>query len=645
MNATLGEFLDLARRHAATAEDAPVERPGDLTGDVLLELRRLVAVMTSYLDDAVRAGGITPRTPSRAWEHGVLQQRRYLQEASRLLSMSWPGAPPPLRPRPKAADGNAQAQGLAGVTDALTAGRELMLSHYEPAPWGGLAARSRWAPALASEPVILAVSAEMGLWSQVAASWTRWVTAISPSHGAAAREALEHAAIMLQAAATVPTRTGRPAETAVRDGLLRAIPHHAPPQPLPPHETEGHAELCTGIMASAERLRAAAFTPAWPGHLGSGAAWQRSSRACAIALDLASQAMQMLTGRAADVNAPLLAAPGPRGAPAALASARDTWRAITHCWKVITTDTQDHSSPFTDDASYLAVRMGRLVTGNPQWTPALKHQAPGDAARLAPGVHGLHLTLAAIHHAVDAIECVARADLRGVQAADKAGRLYMPSEFIGGLAPDKRLYLPAPADRVYLLQCACQAAIDTTAHAARMLDDLAVQCGSPSRPLALIRQATPGIPDRTLQAPPGVLAAALRELDRISGFHRERAKIDHRAIITAYVENGMTTQQISWLWPITLPKVADILRENGIPLGHDQEQVGRITAPSDRPTASRQRRTTSQQSSGGTGGGRKPRSGTGMQQSPGQPTAVPPIQQPHAPSPPTRHQPGMSPRA
>jgi hypothetical protein len=645
VNVTLGEFLDLARRHAAAAEDAPVERPGDLTGGVLLELRQLAAVMTSYLDDAVRAGGLTTGRPSQSWEHSVLQQLHYLQGASRLLSMSWPGAPPPLRPRPTVSDSNAQAQGLAGTADALTAGRELMLSHYEPAPGGGLIGRSRWAPTLASEPVILAVSAEMGLWSQVAASWTRWVAAISPWHDAAAREALEHAATMLHAAATVPARAGRPADAAFQEELLRAIPHHAPPQPLPPHEAEDHAELCTGIMASAERLRAAAFTPARQRHLESGPAWQGSSQACAIALDLASRALPMLADRAAHLNVSLPAAPKPGGAPAALASARDAWLAITRCWRVITTDTQDPVSPFTSDASDLAVRMGRLVSGNHQWTPAW-HQAPGDAGRLAPDEQGLHLALAAIHHAVDAIECVARADLRGVQSAASAGRLYMPSRMIGGVALEKRLYLPALADRVYLLQCAYQAAIDTTARAARMLDHLTHQHDSPSKPLALIRTVTTDTPNRALQPPPGVLAAALRELDRAPGTHRERAELDHQAIITAYMDNGMTTQQIAWLWPVRVSKVAEILRENGIATWHDREQTNRATAPNDRPVTGRQSRTMVQQSDGRTGAGRRPRSDPWQrQQPPAQPTVAPPIQQPHAAPPATKRQRGTTPRA
>jgi hypothetical protein len=78
----------------------------------------------------------------------------------------------------------------------------------------------------------------------------------------------------------------------------------------------------------------------------------------------------------------------------------------------------------------------------------------------------------------------------------------MPATIVGGIALEKHRYLPAPANRGYLLQCACQAAIDTPTSAVQMLDDLTVQCGSPSKPLALVRNVVvPAIPDRTLQAP------------------------------------------------------------------------------------------------------------------------------------------------
>jgi hypothetical protein len=599
-DATLGDFLDAASRHADAAEGCtPAGGRADLIG-VLRELRRLVTEMAGYLEDP------RPQDPPpferhiQAWERSVAQQRTYLHEATRFLS-AVPGMPPVLRSRTENPGSDGQARGLARATDALSAGRELLLSHYHLPPWGGPQPRSPWAQALAGEHVALAVADEMAQWAQTVAAWAGWAAGTFPRQDSEAREALGCAQFMLTAAArALPACTS--AEGAFRRELLRAIPLYPPPGRVPPHQAEGHAELCTGIMATAERIRAQTYLASWQQPKpGSGSAWWHSSQACAIATDLASRAMLMLASRAAHLGIPLGAAGGPGDTPAALAGARDAWLALARCWQVITTDAQDPASPITADAADLVMRMGRLVSGDLRWTPT-RRQASWDPASLAPDGPGLHLALAAIHHAADAIESIARADLRGVQSADKTGRLYMDARIIGDTAVTSHRYLEAPNAPRYLLQCACQAAIDTSAQAARALHDLAIECDAPSKPVALLRAAVPAeSPDRALQAPPDILAMALRDLDRGRHVFRQRTEIDHQAIITAYVENGMTTQQISWLFPITPSNVTAILRENGITLRRDRGRSSNdLTAtPTSRPGASRQRRTTAQQPAAG----------------------------------------------
>jgi hypothetical protein len=439
------------------------------------------------------------------------------------------------------------------------------------APWGGLEPRSRWALALGGEAVALAVADEMAGWARRAADWAGWAAAVSSRRGGEARGTLEHAQSMLTAAGAGPGRDGG-LDAAGRRELLRAIPLYEPPDRVPPHEGDGHADLRAGIMASAERLRAQAFMAARHPDPGSGPGWERSARACAIASDLASRAMPMLARQAAHMGVLLGAAGDAETAATALAGARGTWRALAGCWRVITTDAQDPDSPLTADMAGLVVRMGRLVSGDPRWTPAWRQDTSRDAARIAPDEHGLRLALAAIHDAADAIEYVARADLRGVQAAATAGRLYMPARIIGvGVVAAPRPYVAAPQDRTYVLQCAGQAAIDVSARAARTLDSLAVRCGVPSRPLAMVRAAVPAeAPSRGLQVPPAILAAALRELDRPRHAHRQQAKADPQAIITAYVDYGLTTQQISWVFRVTSGQAAAVLREHGIAVGEDR---------------------------------------------------------------------------
>ncbi len=439
----------------------------------------------------------------------------------------------------------------------------------------------------------------MAHWAQAAASWAGWAAGTFPRQDGEAREALESARFLLTAAATTAA-VSTSAEAAFRRELLRAIPLYPPPGRVPPDQGEGHAELCTGIMATAERLRAQSFLASWQDpQPGSGPAWQNSSQACAIASDLASRVMPMLASRAGGLGIPLdEAAGGPGDASAALAGARDAWLALASCWQVITTDSQDPASPITTDTADLVVRMGRLASGEPRWTPAWRQKAPWDAARLAPDGPGLRLALAAIHHAGDAIETIARADLRGIQSADRARRLYMDAGIVGGTAITPRPYLEAAGSHRYLLQCACQATIDASAKAARALDDLAIACATPSTPVALLRAAAPaGPPDRALQAPRDILAAALRDLDRPKNADRQRTEVDSQEIITAYTGNGMTTQQISWLFPITMSKVAAILRENDITVKNDRgrSRSDPTTTPTSRPDASRQPRTAARQ--------------------------------------------------
>jgi hypothetical protein len=238
-----------------------------------------------------------------------------------------------------------------------------------------------------------------------------------------------------------------------------------------------------------------------------------------------------------------------REAAAALAGARDAWLALTRLWQVITTDTQDAASPVTVDASDLDLRMGRLVFGEPRWTPAWREPGQPEGDRLAPDEASLRMTLAAVHQAIDAIEFIAHADADGVRAAGKAGRLYMPARILGDMDAGRRPYRIAPADRVFVLRCAYQNAADSTERAARLMDTLAVRCGAASNVLALLRAAAPAsVAGPELRMRPDVLAVALRSFDRPEGSHRGRADVDEQVIVRAYLEDGLTIRQCSFMF-------------------------------------------------------------------------------------------------
>lgn len=576
--AVFGEFLDAAVRGAEAAEEAVVPGPPDRVG-VLRELRRLVVVLGRYLDDAL-TGSQASGGSLRSWERLAAQQREGLRQAERNLgSVTSSG-----QRSGTVLPGDGRVRGLARAADALGAGRELLGTHAEITARGGYVHRSRWGGALATESVLLAVAVEVGNWSGIASSWAQWAAGMH-QHDPLAREFLGSAQLWLSVAAKAAGAAGTRTETAVGLELLRAVPLRAMPERIPPQGGEEDAKLCHGIMVSAERLRQHAFTPAGREQSRplSGPAWRRTAQACAITADLACQAMLALAGR----TAPVPGLPGTaqewRDAASALAGARDAWLALTRLWRAVTTDTQDVGSPATADAFDLMLRMGRLVCGDARWTPSRRGPDEPGAALLALDEASLPTALAAVHHAIDALELVAHADADGVRAAGQARRLYMPASILGGIDIGRHPYRAAPPDRVFALQAAYQAAADATSQAARAMDTLAAHPGTATRVLGLLRSAAPAsITGPNLRMPPDVLTAALQAFNRPAWTPRPHADIDDQAIVKAYVEDGLTMLQCSYLFSTPQPKVAAILKANGVTPGRDR---GRHANDSDREVA------------------------------------------------------------
>jgi hypothetical protein len=354
------------------------------------------------------------------------------------------------------------------------------------------------------------------------------------------------------------------------------------PGRVPPHAGETSAALCEGIIAGADRLRAGAFVPAGQvsqPRLLSGPAWRRTAHACAITADLACRAMGMLAEETAQAPGESLAAGELREAASALGSASDAWLALARLWQVITTDTQDAVSPVTIDASDLVLRMGRLVSGDPRWTPARRDAGPPDAARLAPDAASLRMVLAAVHHAIDAIGSVARADADGVQVAARAGRLYMPARILGDVEVGRLPYRTAPADRVFLLQAAYQSVVDSCDRAARVMDGICGESGGASRVLALARAACPVVSaDRALRVQPDVLATALEGFGRPFRSYRPHVEVDDRAVLGAYLNDGLTILECTYLFGRDPHVISAILQANGVRLRADRGRGARPDA-------------------------------------------------------------------
>ena len=110
--------------------------------------------------------------------------------------------------------------------------------------------------------------------------------------------------------------------------------------------------------------------------------------------------------------------------------------------------------------------------------------------RAAPDTATDTAIVSAAHHAIDALARVAAADMDAVDAAARAGRLYVPTRSLPDDHDVPRAFATAPVDRSVALREAYNAVARANQEAARALDSLAVAAGAPSKTLALARSAS-----------------------------------------------------------------------------------------------------------------------------------------------------------
>ena len=175
-----------------------------------------------------------------------------------------------------------------------------------------------------------------------------------------------------------------------------------------------------------------------------------------------------------------------------MAGMRAAWHQVDRLWDVMITESRLLPTPAMTDASDLVLRMGRLVWDDPHWTPA--HPRPAQMrtpAALAPGTDAVTNVVAAVHQSVDALARTAEADAGAVQAADQAGRLYVPTRSLPADYDVPRPYATAPVSRCRVLEEAYRVALNASIQAVRALDELAIAARAPSKTLALARAAAP----------------------------------------------------------------------------------------------------------------------------------------------------------
>ncbi len=178
------------------------------------------------------------------------------------------------------------------------------------------------------------------------------------------------------------------------------------------------------------------------------------------------------------------------GAAEAASGACACWREVTAAWTDMTTGIGGLTAPGIADTSDLVVRLGRLAFTDPGWTPIRSRSSPvRTSAQLAPDTRQAAVVAGAIHHAAEALACVAAADACAVRTAVCAGRIYVPTRTLPEYLDVPHRYWRPPPARAAALIAVYDAAAAATDRLVSDLDLVAVTMNTPSRIRAVARAA------------------------------------------------------------------------------------------------------------------------------------------------------------
>ena len=500
--AVFGDFLAAARGQleaAVAVREDEVTRPSA----VAEELSRLVAVMSRYCDDLapcdqVEASG---RDDLHPWEHVAIDAGAALRIVAGCLRCAAVETVGDL------VNGTAshRARHLEAAATELAAGRDLLHTHLAIDPDGLTVERSEWASAVTSVPVTRALANEIGQWSLRLAPFTAWL-ARSAAPSALPGGPGQAVPVSVRTEFATASQWFQAAGAAIRPALyidpvrpedtelLCAIPAAMVPQRQRPGSAgESVAELCDGITISASRLRGAMRDrkerARWSPNVTSGG-WQWMAQAAAVTSHLSELALGALATRAGQLPGPPVSETQLHDAADFMVGMRAAWHQVDRMWDAMITESRMLPTQAMTDASDLVLRMGRLVWDDPHWTPAHSRRAPPrDPAALAPETDAVTTVIAAVHQSVDVLARVAKADMDAVEAADQAGRLYVPTRSLPEDYDVPRPFATAPVSRYQVLQEAYRVALDASVQGARALDELSIAASAPSKALALARTA------------------------------------------------------------------------------------------------------------------------------------------------------------
>ena len=508
--ATLGDFLHAAHRALAGGTDMPTPARGDVE-EVSRSLLRLVTIFGRYLQDIAttpsQAPGNTPVTAG-PWDRARGQAREALTNSAGYLlgpgtsGRRWPAAP----------SASPLAQCLDQVATSLTAGRDLLHTHFAAGP-KGWAYRSPWAPAVASERVKRALLAELGQLAAPIAHHGANV-ALAPIPGAPEsvdrRRRLNAACqwLWVLTASVEAARRAAPVPAADHD-LLAAIPVNALPQRPLLEAAETVPGLCEGVIATAERLRhlawhAAQQPPRSPGlTVTSGRQAAETSTVTSHNCALIARAL----AAASHSTSPAISADLTAAAHAAR-QASGSWYQIARALRQVTTDTRGHLSPAAAEARDLALWTGRLAYTDPTWAlssgPHHPTRSPQDLAA-QPG--DVPQVVAAVHHAGEALTLLSETEHDQLRAAAQAGRILVPTRTLPDDYNIPRPYATALPEHTDPLLARYRDASHASHQATTPIGRAAEATGAPSRALTTARAATRGTPSASPAANPDDQAA------------------------------------------------------------------------------------------------------------------------------------------
>jgi hypothetical protein len=519
--ATFGDLSRLAASQLDQAIGPPAVSKRNLAKaraaqlrDVIRSLDDVVTVMSRYSADITSAFTGYPARQLRTlggWPRAAAQAQEAAEHAAGFLRAAQAASPRRSRPRTSRA-----ASGLDAAVMSLTAGRDLLHTHFAIGRDGSRAARSEWAPVITSAPITRALLLELGQWARTAARQGAGLALSGPP----ILRGTEEQRRMLNAAcqwlwildATVAEAHRHDPVSAADAELLHAIPVNALAPRRIPVGDETVTRLCQGTTDTAERVRHAAGIAvpqaAWSPALTADSFRQTAASATVIshncATVLCSLAVLAQQRGVLDLASDLLTS------AREAAAARTTWLAAAQAWSRITTDTRGTISPAAAEAADLALWTGRMAYADPGWTldysPFSLHRPSQD---LAPDHGDLANVVAAVHQACETLTSLAAADHAQIGTAARAGRLLVPTRSLPDTFDVPHPFAPAPRDRIRDLLATYHDARTASAQVTTTVAHVAADVRAPSRILITARAAVragPG-PDGYIPREPAMPSA------------------------------------------------------------------------------------------------------------------------------------------